>query len=179
MSSIIKVDQIQLADGSTPTAGDLGLNVTGSTLQTVNAVFSGSETFSSDSYADTSLTATITPSSTSSKVLVLVTQRLLVTEAQSGIGYGNNSNMGWKVVRDSTDLMNPGSDSGGKYSMGLAASDTSSGNLMMTAYINYAYLDSPGKATACVYKTQAAKGTSGMGSVYTRDGFITLIEIAG
>ena len=33
MSSIIKVDQIQLSDGSTPTAGDLGLNTTGSVIQ--------------------------------------------------------------------------------------------------------------------------------------------------
>ena len=33
MSSIIKVDQIQLANGSTPTAADLGINTTGSVLQ--------------------------------------------------------------------------------------------------------------------------------------------------
>jgi len=32
MSSIIKVDQIQLADGSTPTASDLGINLGGKTL---------------------------------------------------------------------------------------------------------------------------------------------------
>ena len=36
MSSIIKVDQIQLANGSTPTAGDLGLNVSGNVLQVVS-----------------------------------------------------------------------------------------------------------------------------------------------
>ena len=33
MSSIIKVDAIQKADGTTPTAGDLGLNITGTVLQ--------------------------------------------------------------------------------------------------------------------------------------------------
>ena len=33
MTSIIKVDQIQTAAGGVPTAGDLGLNVTGSVLQ--------------------------------------------------------------------------------------------------------------------------------------------------
>ena len=32
MSSIIKVDQIQLSDGSTPTAGDLGLNTSGAVV---------------------------------------------------------------------------------------------------------------------------------------------------
>ena len=35
MSSILKVDQIQLANGNTPTAGDLGLNVSGSVVQVV------------------------------------------------------------------------------------------------------------------------------------------------
>ena len=36
MTSVIKVDQIQNAAGGTPTAGDLGLNVSGSVLQVVN-----------------------------------------------------------------------------------------------------------------------------------------------
>ena len=36
MTSIIKVDQIQTASGSTPTAADLGINVTGSVLQVVS-----------------------------------------------------------------------------------------------------------------------------------------------
>ena len=34
MSSILKVDQIQLSNGNTPTAGDLGINDTGTVLQT-------------------------------------------------------------------------------------------------------------------------------------------------
>ena len=29
MSSVLRVDQIQLANGNTPTAGDLGINDTG------------------------------------------------------------------------------------------------------------------------------------------------------
>ena len=37
MTSIIKVDQIQLANGSTPTAADLGINTTGSVLQVLSA----------------------------------------------------------------------------------------------------------------------------------------------
>jgi hypothetical protein len=72
MSSIIKVDQIQLADGSTPTAGDLGLNVTGSVLQVVQSTSTTSNATSSTAYSATSLNVTITPSSTSSSVLVLL-----------------------------------------------------------------------------------------------------------
>lgn len=41
MSSIIKVDTIQKADGSTPNINDLGLNVTGSTLQLQKAITAG------------------------------------------------------------------------------------------------------------------------------------------
>ena len=37
MTSIIKVDQIQTAAGGVPTAADLGLNVSGSVVQTVTA----------------------------------------------------------------------------------------------------------------------------------------------
>ena len=36
MTSIIKVDQIQTASGATPTAADLGINVTGNLLQVVS-----------------------------------------------------------------------------------------------------------------------------------------------
>ena len=71
MSSIIKVDQIQLADGSTPTAGDLGLNTTGSVLQVVQVVAgTGNQVNVSSSSATEVMSASITPSSTSSKILV-------------------------------------------------------------------------------------------------------------
>ena len=33
MSSILKVDQIQLSNGTTPTAGDLGLDISGTPVQ--------------------------------------------------------------------------------------------------------------------------------------------------
>ena len=35
MTSIIKVDTLQKANGATPTAADLGINVTGTVLQVV------------------------------------------------------------------------------------------------------------------------------------------------
>jgi hypothetical protein len=72
MSSIIKVDQIQLADGSTPTAGDLGLNVSGSVLQVVQVETTTEAVISSQSDVSTGISASITPSSTSSKILILI-----------------------------------------------------------------------------------------------------------
>ena len=38
MTSTLKVDQIQLADGSTPTIGDLAINDSGTVLQVQSSV---------------------------------------------------------------------------------------------------------------------------------------------
>ena len=71
MSSILKVDQIQLANGNTPTAGDLGLNTTGNVLQVKQAFKTDTGTGASSSFADISgMSVTITPSSASSKFLI-------------------------------------------------------------------------------------------------------------
>lgn len=71
MASIIKVDQIQTAAGGTPTAADLGLNTTGSVLQVVQVVAgTGDQVNVSSSSATEVMSASITPSSASSKILV-------------------------------------------------------------------------------------------------------------
>jgi len=73
MSSIIKVDTIQTAAGGTPTAGDLGLNTTGTELQVVSVSDTTSTAITSvDTYIDSGLQLSITPSSTSSKILLIV-----------------------------------------------------------------------------------------------------------
>ena len=71
MTSIIKVDQIQNAAGGTPTAADLGLNVSGSVLQVVQGIKTDTSATSGMSFVTLSgLSASITPTSTSSKILV-------------------------------------------------------------------------------------------------------------
>ena len=74
MSSILKVDTIQTAAGGTPTAADLGLNVSGSVLQVVQAVKTDPQTISGTAYtAISGLAPVITPISASSKILIHVT----------------------------------------------------------------------------------------------------------
>jgi len=71
MTSILKVDNIQKANGSTPTAGDLGINTTGSVLdvyQDTSITQSGAN--NTTSYNSTGLFLTITPKSSSSKFLL-------------------------------------------------------------------------------------------------------------
>jgi len=150
----------------------------GSVLQVVSASIGSQTTSTSTTYADTGLTASITPSSASNKILVLVSQGINAVGA-AAVGYGNQTNAGVQLLRGATVLIVPGSDSGGKYSMGVAAT----GTLALWAIVGMNYLDSPATTSSTTYKTQFAKGTSGMGAVYANDGaggsFITLMEIAG
>ena len=69
MSSILKVDTIQTAAGGTPTAADLGLNVSGSVLQVQHASVASNITTSSGQDL-TILTVNVTPKSASSKLFV-------------------------------------------------------------------------------------------------------------
>jgi len=71
MTSIIKVDQIQLADGTAPTAADLSLNTSGTILQVGNAVFTDTMSVGTSSWTDiTDLSVSLTPKSTSSKFIL-------------------------------------------------------------------------------------------------------------
>lgn len=73
MTSILKVNQIQNTTGGVPTAADLGLNVTGSVLQVVDATGSTETQIGSGSqgtWVTTDASITITPSFASSKVYI-------------------------------------------------------------------------------------------------------------
>jgi len=150
----------------------------GSVLQVVSASIASRTTSTSTTYADTGLSASITPSSASNKILVLVSQGINAVGA-AAVGYGNQTNAGVQLLRGATVLIVPANDSGGKYSMGVAAT----GTLALWAIVNMNYLDSPATTSSTTYKTQFALGTSGMSTVYANDyaggSFITLMEIAG
>lgn len=138
----------------------------GKVLQVVFARTTTQASSSSSSYADTNLTATITPSSATSKVLVLVSQNGLVKSAASA-----NNRIAIRLNRGATDLghnfVSDGLDTG-------------------TALLNYgtastSYLDSPATTSATTYKTQFISN-AGTATVYCQYGSsqystITLLEI--
>jgi hypothetical protein len=143
----------------------------GKVLQVVNAVYSTSTTITSASYQDTGLTATITPSSASSKVLVFV-NLAGYTERQTGECAG-----GCQVLRGATIIVDPGTNAA---DIGSAASGAAS-----TAAIgrySQSYLDSPATTSATTYKVQAKPLTTANSSNFraqpdsTRS-TITLMEI--
>jgi hypothetical protein len=110
----------------------------GKVLQVIQGTTSTSTTNNGGTYADTSLTATITPSSSSSKVLVLVTQLMTKTSdnSQNGVNV--------KLLRGATDLQT---------TLVLLKTGTAIENIGFYA-LNY--LDSPATTSATTYKTQFA-----------------------
>ena len=98
MTSILKVSTIQNTAGGAPTAGDLGLNVTGSVLQVVNATSTTSvEVAGSTVYTAVNPSVTITPSSSSSKILIM--------HNAGGMVYSNTLDIRFKMFRNGTEIL--------------------------------------------------------------------------
>ena len=91
MASILKVDQLQLSDGSTPTAGDLGIDTSGSVLQVVSKSLHDPYTLSWQDTTgiggDIGLNVSIVPKKSNSKFLVTV-----------DIGIGSCSGASWAGI---------------------------------------------------------------------------------
>ena len=164
--STIKVDTIETRAGAVPKAGDLGLNVTGSVLQVVAATYSSQVDSSSSTFADTGLTATITPSSSSSKVLVIAQISSCFTTTNTGTELDIN------LLRDSTQII---ASMGGRGGNSLTTGDA-------IGTVGCSYLDSPATTSATTYKCQF-KSTQNNATASVQLGgttsTITLMEIAG
>ena len=144
-------------------ANGLAAGVGGKVLQVVQ----GSTTTTvehSTTYADTTLTASITPSSTSSKILVMINQHFYL------LGNGGGS---VKLFRDSTAIYTPAQ----AYAFYINLSDA-----YLRNYHSYNYLDSPSSTSALTYKTQARELSGSGGAFKTQDdglkSFITLMEVS-
>ena len=135
MSSILRVDSIQTSSGGTPTASSLGIGGVGKIGQVVQTVKTDTFNMNSTTYADvTGMSVSITPTSTSSKILVLVD-----TQVSSAVTY----NVRLKLLRGSTDLHTKvqriAQDGQGQY---------------REYPLTYIYLDSPSTTSATTYKLQ-------------------------
>lgn len=150
------------------------LGVPGQVLQVVQAEYATQVSLSSLTYTDTGLSATITPTSTSSKILVLISQNLYIYR-EFAFQYGfiqllrNGS-----VAKDFRLVMNQtaGNPSGGSYPYHD-----------MSAVVGLSYLDSPASTSALTYKTQQKCGTTSNGGtiiaqIDSSPSFITLMEIS-
>jgi hypothetical protein len=138
----------------------------GKVLQVVNAIYSTPTTSTSSTFADTGLTATITPTSATSKVMVFVTIPV----------YKDFTNTAgeFKVFRAATEITRLAN-------VGYNAS--TNGIDVGTTSINY--LDSPATTSATIYKVQFASAANSNRIVINREfttsgdnrSSITLMEI--
>jgi hypothetical protein len=120
-------------------SGDTGVPAsgmpTGSVIQTVTATFSSQTDSSANAWTDTGLTVSITPSSTSSKILIIASLPL-----RNGSTSGTNART--TIFRGSTNLGN--SD----YGFGILKTDSVAVHSIMTMN----YLDSPSTTSSTAYK---------------------------
>jgi hypothetical protein len=140
---------------ATPAAG-------GKVLQVVNATYSVQVASSSATYAATGLTATITPTSSSSKILITV--------HQTGIGKYNNTAMSLRLKRNSTQIVE----------FEQVAGDTRSSAENYPGGSGTTYLDSPATTSAITYSTDFASFQGIAGVQIQQNGCtstITLMEI--
>jgi hypothetical protein len=131
-------------------------------LQVVNATYSVATQNTSNVYADTGLTITITPQSTTSKILILVSHNGCYKQQ------GNASNsLLLRLMRGATNiaqLANAG---------GFTNTDVRNDHGSICGFI----LDSPATLSATTYKTQFANGVNATG-VYVQEGAETSSIIA-
>lgn len=136
----------------------------GKVLQVVSTSNSTQVGISTGTFTDTGITATITPTSASSKVLVMV----------SGSLYGDISSVvaaKYRLQRDATTALDLNGTGIAYYWAGVTAAKTN---------IPIIYLDSPATTSATVYKVQGALGSGGSTTAWqegSSPSTITLMEI--
>jgi hypothetical protein len=136
----------------------------GSVLQVVQGTTTTEVTSTSSSYIDTGLTATITPTSASSKILVIVTHGEIAKDANAG------ARLAMRLVRSSTTIS--------QFASGLLYTNSAIQNRCSASIT---YLDSPATTSATTYKTTAANpDASGSVNIQNNSSMstITLLEIA-
>ncbi len=147
---------------------------TGNVIQVVSAVATSVVSSTDVGPVDTGLSASITPSATSSKILVIVSQSMM-TRLTGGGGWAV---INYDLVRGSTVIMD------GVDNIALRASSFSPYTLT-ASMVNLTFLDSPNTTSSTTYKTQAGRGPSGGSSMNWKaqdndsPSTITLLEVAG
>jgi hypothetical protein len=148
---------------ATPAGGGKVLQVVSSTITTETQI-------TTTSLADTGITATITPTSATSKILVLISQ---LCQAD---GSTNEIAIGAKLLRGATTILNYGD-------YGFQIEYDQNATFFTTAVPgSISYYDSPATTSATTYKVQAKLNASGSGrqASFQYDGSpstITLLEI--
>jgi hypothetical protein len=162
--AISQIQQAALASGVPSSVASAALPA-GSVLQVVNATYSTLASSTSSTYADTGLSASITPKFSTSKILVMI-------GAAGCAKQTGNTGVGLRILRGSTTILN--------FEGGICYSGNSN---YLSASASTSYLDSPATTSATTYKLQF-NSINNVSIAYVNDGngnqnsTITLMEIA-
>lgn len=165
------VTKIAVTSAGANIVGTLTVNgvapVSGKVLQVVQGTNGNQTGMTTSTYVSLGLSASITPTSASSKIYIIV--------ALDGVGRdtGNTSFSG-RILRDSTQLRQ----------FGMYTTSTNTAIFIYASTVTGTYLDSPATTSAITYSVQG-KSMNNVGNVYVNtDGSsvhqstITLMEIA-
>ena len=148
MTSQLRVDSILPVNGA-PTGGGGGIIQVVQTVKTDASSFSSNNT---NTFVDwTGLSLSITPTSTSSKVLVSFT--VSIGPAEGGTVHVN-------LVRNSTNIVVGDSGGGSRLSSTILHRPESSPYSLNIEPLSYTYLDSPNTTSATTYKLQGTLGSA-------------------
>lgn len=138
--------------------------VSGKVVQIVNAGYSTPQTSTSSTYADTGLSASITPTSASNKILIFVNHTEIKKEAASSTASG----MKMILLRGASNILTMANQTMYNTSTGFAGAGPA-----------VSYLDSPATTSTTTYKTQFACDTGTQLTVQNSyiASWITLMEV--
>jgi len=159
----------KLANGAV-TSDKLASGVGGKVLQVVQSSLNSRFSTTSTSFVNSGLGASITPSSTSSKILILA-------NLAGSYFAGNTTTMGANIYRNGSNL-NPNSTVGRAFAH-MNLDHTGFGGLLITMPIMY--LDSPNSVSSISYDVYIASGSGNPAAICQDNEYstITLMEIAG
>jgi hypothetical protein len=129
----------------------------GKVLQVVQGTTTTATTIATTAFTDTSLSATITPTLATSKILVITTQQAFY-QRSLGVGFGA------KLLRGATVVYSAG-DNG--YQTDYIELPLSGNILYRRTLFSLNYLDSPATTSATTYKVQAAINDTGNSATST------------
>ena len=149
----LQINSANIVNGSI-TADDLASGVGGKILQVVQVTHTAEVSTTGITYVNTGLSASITPSTSRNKILVMVTQRFFIQrstdQARGGFRLLRNTGSGNSVIMQGPNTNN-GQEPGGE-----GQSTNLGGSTQVAGAFNCTFLDSPSTTNSTTYSTQFA-----------------------
>tara|TARA_Y100000356_G_C11177638_1_gene245013 strand:+ start:140 stop:679 length:540 start_codon:yes stop_codon:yes gene_type:complete len=173
-ATTVKADIIMPIAG-VPSGGGGGI------VQVIQGTTSTEVASTANTYADTGLSVTITPKSSSSKILIIVSQAYENSRSSS-----DQALSGIRLLRDSTVIEQGPNDGSGNQPHLMGSRGASSDTTFAERY-NLTMIDSPSTTSAITYKTQHACRSTGnsyrikcqpAGAAEDPTSYITAMEIS-